>query len=78
MAQVLRRAPAGGRGLGDLFLTGPALKRLLPWAAIGDWTLAATGLEPWMLEECWAAVGDGAEDRRARTRSTADRSGGGR
>lgn len=43
------------------FLTGRRLKRLLPWAAIGEWTLGATGLEAWLLEECWAAVGDGAE-----------------
>src|SRR5262249_15353645 len=36
-------------------------KRLLAWAAVGDFTLAATGLDRWLLEECWGAVGDGAE-----------------
>ena len=29
--------------------------------AIHDWTLAATGLGPWLLEESYAVVGDGAE-----------------
>ena len=43
------------------FLTGRRLLRLLPWSAVGEWTLAATALEPWLMEECWAAVGDGAE-----------------
>jgi DNA ligase-1 len=37
------------------------LKRLVPSMAIRDWTLAATGLEPWLLEESYAVVGDGAE-----------------
>ena len=43
------------------FLTGRRLKRLVPYAAINDWTLAATGLDEWLLGECYAVVGDGAE-----------------
>jgi DNA ligase-1 len=43
------------------FLTGRRLKRLLPYASIGEWIVTATGFEWWMLEECWAVVGDGAE-----------------
>ncbi len=43
------------------FLTGRRLKRLVPSRAIGDWTIAATGLGEWMLGECYAVVGDGAE-----------------
>jgi DNA ligase-1 len=43
------------------FLTGRRLKRLVPSAAIRDWTLAATGLAEWMLSECYSVVGDGAE-----------------
>ena len=43
------------------FLTGRRLKRLLPYASINDWTLAATGIEDWLLGECYAVVGDGAE-----------------
>ena len=33
----------------------------MPSAAIRDWTLAATGLPEWMLGECYAVAGDGAE-----------------
>ena len=61
MADYFGSAPPADAAWAIFFLTGRRLKRLLPWAAIGDLTLAATGLERWMLEECWAAVGDGAE-----------------
>ena len=61
MAQYFGRAPAADAAWAVFFLTGRRLKRLLPWALIGELTVAATGLEPWMLEECWAVVGDGAE-----------------
>jgi DNA ligase 1 len=43
------------------FLTGRRLKRLVPSAAIREWTLAATALDGWLLDECYAVVGDGAE-----------------
>ena len=43
------------------FFTGRRLKRLLPYSSINSWTLAATRLPPWVLEECYAIVGDGAE-----------------
>src|SRR5262245_29061138 len=61
MAAYFTAAPAGDAAWAVFFLTGRRLKRLLPWSAIGDWTMAATGLERWMLEECWSVVGDGAE-----------------
>ncbi len=61
MVRYFSEAPPGDAAWAVFFLTGRRLKRLLPWAAVGDWTLAATALEPWLLEECWAAVGDGAE-----------------
>jgi DNA ligase-1 len=61
LARYFREAPAADAAWAVFFLTGRRLKRLLPWSAIGEWTIAATGLEPWLLEECWAAVGDGAE-----------------
>src|SRR4051812_19664248 len=61
MAQYFASAPAADAAWATFFLTGRRLKRLLPWAAIGELTLAATGLERWLLEECWATVGDGAE-----------------
>ena len=43
------------------FLTGRRLKRLVPSASIRDWTLSATGLQSWILDECYSVVGDGAE-----------------
>ena len=61
MARYFHDAPGGDGAWATFFLTGRRLKRLLPWTAIGDFTLAATGLPAWLLEECWAAVGDGAE-----------------
>jgi DNA ligase-1 len=43
------------------FLIGRRLKRLVPGRAIGQWAIAATGVPEWMLGECYAVVGDGAE-----------------
>jgi DNA ligase-1 len=54
-------APPGDAAWAVFFLTGRRLKRLVPSASIREWTLTATGLAPWMLEECYSVVGDGAE-----------------
>ena len=54
-------APPADAAWAVFFLTGRRLKRLVPSAAIRDWTLAATGLAEWMLGECYSVVGDGAE-----------------
>ena len=54
-------APAADAAWAVFFLTGRRLKRLVSHPAIRDWTLAATGLEEWLLGECYAVVGDGAE-----------------
>ncbi|HEY7500868.1 MAG TPA: ATP-dependent DNA ligase [Vicinamibacterales bacterium] len=61
MAGYFRVAPAADAAWAVFFLTGRRLKRLLPYASINDWTLAATGIEQWLLEECYSVVGDGAE-----------------
>jgi ATP-dependent DNA ligase len=61
MADYFRSAPADDAAWAVFFLTGRRLKRLVPYASINDWTLAATGLEQWILAECYAVVGDGAE-----------------
>jgi DNA ligase-1 len=61
MVQYFRTAPAPDAAWGVFFLTGRRLKRLVPSAAIRDWTLSATGLDEWLLQECYAVVGDGAE-----------------
>ena len=61
MARYFSTAPAADAAWAVFFLTGRRLKRLVPSMAIRDWTLAATGLEGWLLEDCYAVVGDGAE-----------------
>jgi DNA ligase-1 len=61
MAEYFQSAPPEDAAWAVFFLTGRRLKRLISFPAIRDWTLAATGLDSWMLEECYAVVGDGAE-----------------
>jgi DNA ligase-1 len=61
MVDYLADAPREDAAWAVFFLTGRRLKRLVPSAAIQEWTLAATGLPSWILYECWAVVGDGAE-----------------
>src|SRR5687768_965403 len=61
MARYFGEAPHADAAWAVFFLTGRRLKRLVPSAAIRDWALAATSLEPWLLEECYSVVGDGAE-----------------
>jgi ATP-dependent DNA ligase len=61
MAEYFITAPPADAAWAVFFLTGRRLKRLLSGPAMRDWTLAATGFEGWMLEECYAVVGDGAE-----------------
>jgi DNA ligase-1 len=61
MVQYFQTAPPEDAAWAIFFLTGRRLKRLVPYAAIRDWTLAATGIDEWLLHECFAVVGDGAE-----------------
>ena len=61
MVQYFQTAPPGDAAWAVFFLTGRRLKRLVPSAAVRAWTLSATGLEEWLLDECSAVVGDGAE-----------------
>ncbi|MEO6213431.1 MAG: ATP-dependent DNA ligase [Vicinamibacterales bacterium] len=61
MARYVATAPRPDAAWAVFFLTGRRLKRLVPHASIGEWTLAATGLAGWMLSECYGVVGDGAE-----------------
>src|SRR4051812_37091275 len=61
MRAYFASAPHADAAWATYFLTGRRLKRLVPSAAIRDWVLAATGLPEWMLGECYAVVGDGAE-----------------
>jgi DNA ligase-1 len=61
MVKYFGEAPPADAAWTVFFLTGRRLKRLVSYIAIRDWTLAATGLEEWLLGECYAVVGDGAE-----------------
>lgn len=61
MAAYFRDTPPADAAWAVFFLTGRRLKRLLPYAALQQWTLDATGLPPWTIEESYAVVGDGAE-----------------
>lgn len=61
MAQYFASTPPADAAWAVFFLTGRRLKRLLQYALIHDWTMAATGLESWLIEECYSVVGDGAE-----------------
>jgi DNA ligase-1 len=61
MVAYFTNAPPADAAWAVFFLTGRRLKRLVPGAAIWEWTLAATGLDGWLLEECYSVVGDGAE-----------------
>jgi len=61
MVAYFKEAPPADAAWAVFFLTGRRLKRLVSYPAIHAWTLAATGLESWLLEESYAVVGDGAE-----------------
>ena len=61
MARYFAEAAPGDAAWAVFFLTGRRLKRLVPYVAIHDWTLTATGLPSWIIEECYSVVGDGAE-----------------
>ncbi len=61
MVDYFKTAPPVDAAWAVFFLTGRRLKRLVPYTAINAWTLAATGIEAWLLDECYSVVGDGAE-----------------
>ena len=61
MARYFGEAPPADAAWAVFFLTGRRLKRLVPYAAIHDWTLADTRLPSWLIEESYSVVGDGAE-----------------
>jgi DNA ligase-1 len=61
MARYFASARPADAAWAVFFLTGRRLKRLLQYSLIHDWTMAATGVESWLLQECYSVVGDGAE-----------------
>ena len=61
MAGYFRAAPPGDAAWALFFLTQRKIKRLLPTRVLWELTLEMTGVPGWLLEHCYAAVGDGAE-----------------
>ncbi len=61
VATYLREAPPADAAWALFFLTGRRLKRLLPSRLLHEWTLELTALPGWLVQECYAAVGDYAE-----------------
>ncbi|MFV8835397.1 ATP-dependent DNA ligase [Aquisalimonas sp. APHAB1-3] len=61
MEAYFREAPAADAAWAVYFLTGRRLRRLVPTAELRAWTLEATGMPAWLLEETYASVGDLAE-----------------
>ncbi len=61
MTAYFRTAPKADAAWAVFFLTRRRLKRLLQYALIHEWTMAATGVESWLIDECYSVVGDGAE-----------------
>jgi len=61
MVEYFSQASPADAAWATFFLTGRRIKRLVPYAAVSRWTMAATGVAEWMLMECYAVVGDGAE-----------------
>ncbi len=61
MAAYFRRAPPGDAAWALFFLTERKVKRLLPSRVLWELTAELTGLPDWLLQHCYAAVGDGAE-----------------
>src|SRR5690349_14886272 len=56
MARYFAEAPRADAAWAVFFLTGRRLKRLVPHASIAHWTMTATGIEDWLLGECYSVV----------------------
>jgi DNA ligase-1 len=61
MVAYFSTSPPADAAWAVFFLTGRRLKRLIHGASVADWVTSATGFGNWMLGECYAVVGDGAE-----------------
>lgn len=61
MTRYFAEAPPDDAAWAVFFLTGRRLTRLLPGRSVSEWARLAAGIEPWLLAECSAVVGDSAE-----------------
>ena len=61
MVAYLTAASPADAAWAVFFLTGRRLKRLIAGRSISQWTMTATGVSEWLIDECYAVVGDAAE-----------------
>ena len=61
LVDYFSQTPAQDTAWAVYFLTGRRLKRLVNTRELREWTAAATGLEPWLVEDSYEHVGDLAE-----------------
>jgi DNA ligase 1 len=61
MAEYFAIAPPRDAAWALYFLIGRKIRRLLKSRDLWAWTVARTGLEPWLMEESYSVVGDMAE-----------------
>jgi DNA ligase 1 len=61
LTAYFRSAPPEDAAWAVYFLSGRRLLRLLPSKLLRQWTMEASGVSAWLLDECYAAVGDLAE-----------------
>jgi DNA ligase 1 len=61
LAAYFAAAPAADAAWAVHFLTGRRPKRLVASGRLRSWAAEAAGVEPWLFEECYHAVGDLAE-----------------
>ena len=61
MKAYFAAAPAADAAWALYFLSGRRLKRVIAPRLLGSWAMEATGTPGWLMEECLAATGDGAE-----------------
>src|SRR5262245_44432905 len=54
-------APPADAAWAIYFLTGRKPRQVTPSAKLWQWAVEASGLAPWLFEECYHAVGDMAE-----------------
>lgn len=61
IASYLRDATPEDAAWAVYFLTGQKLKRLVEGPALRRWAMEVAGVEAWLFEDCYSAVGDSAE-----------------
>ena len=61
LAHYFGHAPPEDAAWAVHFLSGNRPKRLISSRRLREWAGEAAGLPPWLIEECYDAVGDGAE-----------------